>query len=375
MGTIRTLLAISVLITHSELIFGRQLLAGDPAVTCFYILSGFLITLILSEKYTDTKIFYINRALRIYVPYLSALAFSIIVFWIIENPYHDPEATYRGAWDQGGVLWIVWSTISNLTLVGMDLTRYIALDPSDFSITFPSFLHPGLSGGHGLLFVPQAWTLGVELQFYLLAPLLVKLRLRWLVVLAFALLVARTVLFARVRSQGVGLDDAAIFPMQLVYFLLGALGYHGYRGLRRWQVSLKLKRRLSATLTIGAVLIIVFGLDLLQGRERPAYDFYYLAFAFTVPFQFFLTRDWRFDKLVGEYSYPIYVFHFGVNALFYSYGDANWRGEVVLLTTIAVSALYIHTIDRPVQRLRARLARRQTEVEARSLSLTAPVVP
>ncbi len=73
MGVIRALLAISVLITHSEPILGISLLNGDQAVTCFYIISGFLITLILCEKYADLRGFYVNRALRIYVPYLTAL--------------------------------------------------------------------------------------------------------------------------------------------------------------------------------------------------------------------------------------------------------------------------------------------------------------
>jgi peptidoglycan/LPS O-acetylase OafA/YrhL len=125
MGTVRTLLAISVLITHSELLFGVRLLNGDMAVTCFYIISGFLITLILNEKYAITKVFYINRALRIYVPYFAALAFSIVVFMLIDNPNHDPTSTYSQAVDAHSWLWVTWSTISNFTLVGVDLTRYI----------------------------------------------------------------------------------------------------------------------------------------------------------------------------------------------------------------------------------------------------------
>ena len=66
------------------------------AVTCFYIVSGFLITLILNEKYMDNiKAFYINRGLRIYVPYLAALVFSFVVFALMTTPAHDPIGVLR----------------------------------------------------------------------------------------------------------------------------------------------------------------------------------------------------------------------------------------------------------------------------------------
>ncbi len=52
MGTFRTLLAISVLITHSGPIFGVKLLNGDMAIHLFFVISGFLMSLILSEKYS-----------------------------------------------------------------------------------------------------------------------------------------------------------------------------------------------------------------------------------------------------------------------------------------------------------------------------------
>jgi len=69
MGIIRTLLAISVLITHSQPIFEIFLLNGDLAVTLFFIISGFLISLAFEKKYKrNLAAFYINRVLRVYPP-------------------------------------------------------------------------------------------------------------------------------------------------------------------------------------------------------------------------------------------------------------------------------------------------------------------
>src|SRR5258708_13406349 len=49
---------------------------GRMAVQCFYMISGFLISLVLSQKYDPStaegrRLFYSNRALRIFVPYWS----------------------------------------------------------------------------------------------------------------------------------------------------------------------------------------------------------------------------------------------------------------------------------------------------------------
>ncbi|HWT94988.1 MAG TPA: acyltransferase [Solirubrobacteraceae bacterium] len=361
MGTIRTLLAVSVLVTHSEPIRGLDLLTADAAVTCFFIVSGFLITLILREKYTDLKVFYVNRGLRIYVPYLTALVLLIVVYALVRGGSHDPFGTLDGPAARESTLWVVWSAISNLTLVGIDLTRYIAVE--DQGIVFPSFLHGGGGGGHNLLFVPQAWTLALELQFYLLAPFLVRLHIRKLVVLTGGLLVLRTVVFQLLVWRDVPIDDAALFPMQLCYFLLGALGYHGYRWLRDAPYAERDKRRAALAMSGLALGVILVGSAVLPGRIRPVFDLFYLTFAATVPFLFFLTRRWKLDQRIGEYSYPIYIFHFAIAAVVSELAIGGWTGEVVLVVTVVVSTVYLRLVDEPVQRLRGRLASRANTAE------------
>src|SRR5215472_9343580 len=73
MGTLRLLLALAVVANHSGCFGGSYcLMRGGLAVQLFYVISGLLIALILHEKYDRSKtwLFYSNRALRIYVPYL-----------------------------------------------------------------------------------------------------------------------------------------------------------------------------------------------------------------------------------------------------------------------------------------------------------------
>jgi peptidoglycan/LPS O-acetylase OafA/YrhL len=377
-GLIRTLLAISVLITHSEPIFGVRLLNGDMAVTCFYVVSGFLITLILSEKYSDLRAFYVNRALRIYVPYWSAALLSLVIFSIINNPGHSPIVASGLALDANGALLLLWSTISNLTLVGTDLLRYVSVS-GDFSIAFPSFMHGGVAGGQGLILVPQSWTLALELQFYVLAPFLARFRVRWLLLLTVALLINRDFLFDLMREKRYPFDDAAVFPMQLQYFLLGALGYHAFRMLRAVKLPERVKLGVGWAAGAAAIVLIFTAEKALHGHDRRDYDVFYIAFAVLVPFVFYLSKGWKFDSKLGEYSYPIYLFHFAINALFFttSHPDdrmlfGHWQGEMVLLVTAIVCTVYIQVVDKPVQRVRKRIASRSRAEPVPPIAAAAP---
>ena len=83
MGVLRLLLAVGVVLSH----VGGSILAyaftpGDASVQCFFIISGFLMAMIWSETYAragDVRLFYSNRILRIWVPYLVVLAAALVV--------------------------------------------------------------------------------------------------------------------------------------------------------------------------------------------------------------------------------------------------------------------------------------------------------
>src|SRR5688572_20654204 len=97
MGTIRLLLALSVVITHSAPVFGVRLLSGDMAVTAFFLVSGFLMALILESKYAGrVGAFYLNRILRIYPPYLVALVGSVLFYLLIADQRFSPNKVLMG---------------------------------------------------------------------------------------------------------------------------------------------------------------------------------------------------------------------------------------------------------------------------------------
>lgn len=358
MGIIRFLLALSVLVTHSAPLLGFQMLNGDQAVVCFFIVSGFLMAMILETKYRERiKSFYVNRMLRIYPPYLAALLFAAIVFWLIPNGHHDPYKSINLIWEKGEITTQVIVAVSNLTLVGIDLTRYMNVTDGGL-LVFPNFLNPGVGfGAHNLLFVPQGWTLALELLFYILAPWVLQLRTRWVVMLTLSLLFISHEVMAQIRGHAnIPFDSAAAFPLQLPYFLLGALGYRAMSPLSRFVAGTPLRQRLPVFFFLAALSLIAFGYGVL--RQFGLTDNYlYFAFAFCVPGVFLFGQTLRLDSRIGEYSYPIYLFHYPIAKSEHLWAIPEIDGWVTLLLTMVISYLYLRVLDERVQRVRRRIAK------------------
>lgn len=106
------------------------------------------------------------------------------------------------------------------------------------------------------------------------------------------------------------------FPLELPLFLAGSLGYRFYRGQRhRAWMSPRIGRTvfvlvLAAIAGYAAVPSIVEMVPKLWMLHpylnlRPIC----LGFALALPWIFAATRNWRWDRAVGELSYPLYIGH------------------------------------------------------------------
>jgi len=76
--------------------------------------------------------------------------------------------------------------------------------------------------------------------------------------------------------------------------------------------------------------------------------------AVACPLMFYGTRS-RVDTLIGELSYPVYICHIFIKALIPGVvvPPGNW---LYVLTVVAASVMLYVLIDRPIGRLRHRLA-------------------
>ena len=88
MGIIRFLLAISVLVAHTNSFDNLLFVGAQNSVQLFYIISGFLISYILNDKknYENSIIkFYFNRILRIYPIYIFVLILTVVYIFILNS--------------------------------------------------------------------------------------------------------------------------------------------------------------------------------------------------------------------------------------------------------------------------------------------------
>lgn len=357
MGTIRFLLALAVVCAHvGKLPFTVQL-GSLLAVQAFYIISGFLIALVWTNKYERRPnglfLFYSNRAARIYILYWAVLVISIVVALVTKWLTHDfpsywgspprgllPYTIFTNAWIFGSS-WAYW--------LGFASPPYVTIDDGSlyFTMDYTSSQYPVWR----TMILGPAWTLDLELCFYLLAPLLLSLRLRYI------LAIIATSLLARFSWYAMGHDadpwNYRFFPFEIGLFMLGAAAYRVSRMLA-WQPSPTILKIVFAAL-VGSIL----GYGMLGLPHGSFNSFVYLfIFAALIPYVFDLTRSWRFDRFLADMSFPLYLAHWPVGSISIYIRDRfllpapEYRGLVPAIASIAAAALLVIFVERPVERWR-----------------------
>lgn len=352
MGIIRLLLALAVVLGHVGGLFGYEMTGGRVAVESFFMLSGFYMALILDEKYvaanSSFRLFITNRFLRIYPTYwlvcLLTVAYSLICWKIFGAPvrltaFHE----YGGRMGTG-----VWSllSVSNTVIFGQDIAMFFGLDASSGRLFFtPDFTlhHPQL---HEFLLVPQAWSLSLELMFYLLAPLLLRRKSVVLVIIILLGLFLRLVLIRKGWSNDPW--NYRLFPAELVFFLAGALAFRMYHYWRGKDIPQKLP-----VFAAGLIIALIVSYSYLPGDELRNWTFYLLLFT-ALPFIFIFSRKRRADRWVGELSYPVYIVHILVFTVCSSRFISS-RIDLSLATLIGsllLSVLILRWFIQPIERFR-----------------------
>ncbi|CAB3628311.1 acyltransferase family protein [Achromobacter aegrifaciens] len=350
MGFLRTLLALSVVLDHLGAGATNHLVGGRLAVQLFYVISGFLISYVLTatDHYQGAVgKFYANRFLRLFPIYLAVAALTLAAHVMSGGAFFR----IYDALPFSAELFLV---LSNIFIMGQDWLMFFGIEHSALKFT-GNFAHSEVPLYEGLL-VPQAWTLGVEMSFYLVAPFILHSPRRLLALLA-ASLALRGVLIA----TGIGLGDPwtyRFFPTELALFLLGSLSHQVL--LPRYKAWTQRIKRLPeiGTAVLAVYCVLHFSIAMNQTvRDGLAV----LLFGALLPLAFLFQSRHRLDKAIGELSYPIYICHSLVIMFF------KWLLEeahldqpllfmaLVITSTIAFSALLNSVIADPIERLRSRL--------------------
>jgi peptidoglycan/LPS O-acetylase OafA/YrhL len=350
MGLIRFILAVSVVAAHAGAIFGLHLVGGRVAVQSFYVISGFYMSLVLNEKYLDKKnsyrLFIGNRFLRLFPVYwtvlLCVLAYSLVIHFlnIQDNGAFKNYIEYFNVMNISSFLFLV---LTNVGILFQDWVMFMGINIYNGMMFFtghPTSLELPLSI---FLFIPQAWSIGVELTFYLIAPFVVKKPLKWVLLLMFLSLSLRAYLMT------VGLDKDPwtyrFFPTELFFFLLGNVSYCIYKKICTVDIKTIYFKL--------AFYFILFFIALFEVFHFKLFGYLFVGiFSLLLPFIFCLTKNWKVDTYVGELSYPIYISHVFVLDVVLNVSQSIESGAVVLLFTILFSVLLNECVSKKVEKIR-----------------------
>jgi len=374
MGALRFILAMSVAYGHAGDFLGFPLIPGDTAVQCFYAVSGFYMALVLNEKYSPQSssyfLFISNRFARLFPAYAAVLCLTLIFAAV-----SSPELPFVSRWHSLPPLdW--WSAAfligSQILMWGQDLYFYMTLKAG--ALTFWPDFHTAPEPIIPLLVIPQGWTLGLEFSFYLIAPFIVRRSAAAIVTMLAASLALRLLL----QLAGYSGDPWSyrFFPSELAVFLLGAVGYRVYKSsphsdLTSARAPQLLRTFGVAVLCVGAALLI----NRWNGLSRVASVVFFTLAVLAIPLLFRASKNWQFDRLLGELSYPIYICHVLViwcldRAV--ALGTSYARGFTIMAMTIAFSYVLYWLIDRPIDAWRQRRFDRERALVSPALPAAQP---
>jgi peptidoglycan/LPS O-acetylase OafA/YrhL len=233
----------------------------------------------------------------------------------------------------------------NVFIVGQDVMMFAAID-LDGHLYMTSNFGAQAMPAMGLLLVPQAWSLGVELMFYGIAPFLLRRSTMWILAIAILSTAIRVLLAARGFRHDPWLYR--FFPSELAVFLAGALAYRAYRA----GVALTTGGRARCLLGGYVALLLVY--SLIPSVPEPVKRFgMVLLLAIALPTLFSLTKDSKLDNYIGRLSYPIYISH--VLLLGVARYAGSFRAVALMLISVAVALVLVRFVEDPVDRWRARL--------------------
>jgi peptidoglycan/LPS O-acetylase OafA/YrhL len=318
MGAVRLFLALVVATDHFRSIILQPAGLDTPeyyklgmnagyAVMFFYMISGFLISMVLSEKYSPaaagTGDFYRNRFIRIFSLYWP----MVIVVLIVPDIRHAMLANSLA------------DKFTNFFLFGMDWRVSFASYPSDH-------------WDAAIFGLKQAWTLSAELSFYLLAPFVLRSR-KLTVIFLIASVATRA---CTVYLTGTDQHWTYYFlPSTFLFFLIGHVSYCASRA---WlHMNAKAVGFILLAGSVGFLLIPTYA-----DWDSPRFWCAVLFFAFALPGIFMATRKNRFLNTLGNLSFPVYMVHlFLLNSLadLGFYKSMTSSATTVLLTFLGMTLM------------------------------------
>jgi len=321
-GLLRFVLALIVLWHH----LGDNL--GFPAyisVWGFYLLSGFLMCLIMNEQYEFSrpgKLHYLkDRLFRIFPAYWISILLSILLICFIPadfvNNYH------------------------------------VALKiPTDILIWLKNIFIVGLRPGFSIRLTPPAWALNIELIYYIV--------IGFVTARSFKLTLAATVLFFLLCCY-------MVFKSQSPYSEIAGSGFPFMLGGCLYFILKKNKYRNNNYVAANIIVLTLLLLSFLVINLLDYIPFRFWLLAYQAVFPgfvaiLFFTVSEKFkksDKILGDMSYYIYLLHWQIGLVLTYFGGfikGNYLVLVSIPIVLAISFILVLKFDPVILRLKQRLS-------------------
>ncbi|MEO6104068.1 MAG: acyltransferase [Pseudoxanthomonas sp.] len=311
MGFYRFFLAVLVAIAHAG-IHVYDYHQGVVAVISFYLLSGYVMTLLIEKYYkrpSAIPTFYLDRAARLFPQFLfyMVLASAFIYFVKVDSQF-----------------------ITQLTVSKWVLNFFML--PQGFYMYWAD----------GAVVIPQSWSLGLEFTFYLVIPwILVYCSRKQIYLLAGASFIV--FLAAYLGKIDTNYFGYRLLPGTLFMFLVGSSFSYNDKSSSRF--------RAAVFLSGAAMLLIAF-------LYKPLYQLLYnkevlvglLAGILAIGLLRHVGSS-RIDRFFGDLSYGIYLNHFIViwamqTFLAVKTFDAA-HTALLLLASCSLAWLSFHYVERP----------------------------
>jgi peptidoglycan/LPS O-acetylase OafA/YrhL len=333
------------MVGHMGGLFGMNLVDPPAAVELFFIISGFYMALILSEKYNSYFLFISNRFLKIYPAYLFILLVTLSlsgIYFIITHNYENGIIGKIAA-ANGKLPFSTWvlAILPNFTIFGQDLLFFLKTD-SSFHLHFTTNFSESPLILIRFLAVPQAWSISLELMFYLVAPFFNKLKTPVLLTIGLLSLGIKLML----HYKGLTHDPWTyrFFPSELLFFILGMLAYRFYKTpfFSRLNGGYAVGR--SNLPYIALVIILIFYSVLV--RNTVLLNLLFVLFTFLLPFVFEKFKRNKLDKKIGDFSYELYIAHeLCIYALLTILNKISSHTEINKVAVIVAALVFSYTVS------------------------------
>ncbi|OJW13549.1 MAG: hypothetical protein BGO48_01990 [Mucilaginibacter sp. 44-25] len=257
-------------------------------------------SLVLNEKYSksDNTSFYVNRMLKIYPLYWINLVFLILwglVVYKLGYPGTIHTYTVSGTLSMGTWVYLI---LSNIFILGLDFSFLLGLKNGD--IHFTSNFQKSNPNVYLLGFNSIAWTISVELIFYLIAPYIVRRKILipiGLLIISFSI---RVILWYSGYKNHPW--DYMFFPTQIMFFMAGVISYKIYSKVRHRVFNVYF----SSTQYFLLIFLLIFYSYLFTNSYYHQVIFFIFLIVL-IPISFVHTSKSKIDRYLGNISYPIYI--------------------------------------------------------------------